>query len=100
VPVHDAIGGSAGFRRPGNIISLEPVYSYMKNNLTINFGLPIAVRRNRPQSYTDLEYSKTTGIFRNGDAAFADYAVNVGIQYTFKAKQKTKTEPQFVIPKT
>ena len=98
VPVHDLIGGSAGFRRPGNIVSLEPVYSYMKNNLTLNFGLPIAVRRNRPQSYTDLEYSRTTGIFRNGDAAFADYAINLGIQYTFKAKQKTKTAPQFVIP--
>jgi hypothetical protein len=99
VPVHDAIGGSAGFRRPGNILSLEPVYSYMKNNLSFNLGLPIAVRRNRPQSYTDLEYQKNTGIFRNGDAAFADYSLNIGIQYTFKKRQKIENTPQFQIPK-
>ncbi len=90
VPVNDVIGGSAGFRRPGNIISVEPLYSYMKNNLTLNFSVPVAVRRNRPQSYTDLEYQRTTGTFRQGDAAFADYAINFGIQYTFKAKPKER----------
>ena len=101
VPVHDLIGGSAGFRRPGNIISAEPVYSYMKNNLSLSFGLPIALRRERPQSFTDLEYQKTTGTFRNGDAAFADYAINVGIQYTFKSKLKSKQKeaPIFELPR-
>lgn len=99
VPVHDIIGGSAGFRRPGNILSLEPAYSYMKNNWTVNFGLPIAIRRNRPQSYTDLEYQNKTGVFRNGDAAFADYVVNFGIQYTFKKRSKALILPQSEIPK-
>jgi hypothetical protein len=98
VPVHDIIGGSKGFRRPGNILSLEPTYSYMKNNLTLNLGLPIAVRRNRPQSYTDLEYQKNTGIYRNGDAAFADYALNIGVQYTFKKRLKAQVLPQSEIP--
>lgn len=88
VPVNDVIGGSSGFRRPGTILSLEPQYSYMKNNLSLNFSLPLAVRRERPQSYTDLENQKNTGTFRQGDAAFADYSINVGIQYTFKAKSK------------
>lgn len=88
VPVNDIIGGSAGFRRPGNILSIEPQYSFMKNNLSLNFSMPLAVRRERPQSFTDLEYQRTTGTFRQGDAAFADYALNVGIQYTFKAKPK------------
>ncbi|MEJ7692227.1 hypothetical protein [Daejeonella sp.] len=90
VPVNDVFGGSSGFRRPGNILSIEPQYSYMKNNLTLNLSVPVAVRRNRPQSYTDLENQKTTGTFRQGDAAFADYAINVGIQYTFKAKVKER----------
>ena len=97
VPVHDFIGGSAGFRRPGNILSAEPVYSYMKNNLSLSFGLPIALRRERPQSYTDLEYQRNTGIFRMGDSAFADYAINVGIQYTFKKKAEAKGAPVFEI---
>jgi hypothetical protein len=99
VPVHDFIGGSAGFRRPGNILSAEPVYSYMKNNLSLSFGLPIALRRERPQSYTDLQYQRTTGTYRMGDAAFADYAINVGIQYTFKKKVETKGAPVFEIPR-
>ena len=99
VPVHDFIGGSAGFRRPGNILSAEPVYSYMKKNLSFSLGLPIAIRRERPQSYTDLEYQKSTGTFRMGDAAFADYAINAGIQYTFKAKPKTKSAPIYEIPR-
>ena len=97
VPVNDLIGGSAGFRRPGNILSVEPVYSYMKNNLSLSFGLPIAVRRERPQSYTDLDYQRTTGVYRMGDAAFADYALNVGVQYTFKSKQKAT--PVFELPR-
>lgn len=96
VPVYDLIGGSSGFRRPGNILSVEPAYSYMKNNLSLSLALPIAVRRERPQSYTDLDYQRTTGVARNGDAAFADYAINVGIQYTFK--KKVKETPAFKIP--
>lgn len=99
VPVNDLIGGSAGFRRPGNILSAEPVYSYMKNNISISFGLPIAIRRERPQSYTDLEYQRQTGTFRMGDAAFADYAINAGIQYTFKSKPKAKGAPIYEIPR-
>jgi hypothetical protein len=90
VPVNDVFGGSAGFRRPGNILSIEPQYSYMKKNLTLNLSVPVAVRRDRPQSYTDLEYQRTTGTFRQGDAAFADYAINLGIQYTFKARAKER----------
>jgi hypothetical protein len=34
-----------------------------------------------------------------GDAAFADYAINVGIQYTFKKKVETKGAPVFEIPR-
>lgn len=93
VPVNDLIGGSSGFRRPGTILSLEPQYSYMKNNFSLNFSVPLAVRRERPQSYTDLEYQRNTGNFRQGDAAFADYALNLGIQYTFKAKEKGERAP-------
>ncbi len=86
VTIKDLIGGSSGFRRPGNILSLEPGFSYMINNLGFNLSVPMAVRRNRPQSVTDLETQNITGKFRNGDAAFADYLINFGVQYSFKKK--------------
>ncbi|MCO6479283.1 MAG: transporter [Phaeodactylibacter sp.] len=81
VPVEDLIGGSQGFRRPGSVLSVEPGVNYMKNNFSLFFSVPLAMRRNRPQSVTDLETEKETGQPRNGDAAFADYLINVGLTY-------------------
>lgn len=83
VPVEDLVGGSQGFRRPGNVFSLEPGVSYMKGNVSINASVPIAVVRRRPQSVTDLETEQMTGNPRAGDAAFADYLINVGLTYRF-----------------
>lgn len=81
VPVEDVLGGSEGFRRPGNVLSVDPGISYMKNKFSVNLNVPVAVRRNRPQSVTDLETQIATGEPRNGDAAFADYLINLGISY-------------------
>lgn len=86
VPVNDIIGGSLGFRRPGSILSVEPGISYMKGNTNLQLSVPIAVRRNRPQSVTDIETSKQTGQFRNGDAAFADYLIN--LRYSLQISKK------------
>lgn len=87
VPVDDLIGDSEGFRRPGNVLSIDPGISFMKNNFAINVNVPVALRRERPQSNTDIETSALTGTFRNGDAAFADYLINVGISYSFSGKK-------------
>ena len=97
VPVKDLIGGNEGFRRPGNVLSLDPGLSYMHNNLTLNLNLPFAIRRERPQSITDRETEISTGNPRNGDAAFADYVVNFGISYRFGNK-KVKLDPDLQIP--
>ena len=86
VPVEDVIGGSSGFRRPGNVLSIDPGISYMRNNFSVNLNVPVAIRRDRPQSVTDLETERITGTPRNGDAAFADYLINLGISYRFGAK--------------
>lgn len=86
VPVKDIFGGSGGFRRPGNVLSIDPGISYMKNNISLNLNVPIAIRRERPQSVTDLETEIQTGQPRNGDAAFADYLINFGISYRIGAK--------------
>ena len=93
VPVKDLIGGNEGFRRPGNVLSLEPGIAYMKNNFSINLNLPFAVRRDRPQSVTDKQTEIETGEPRNGDAAFADYLINVGISYRFSKKEKIAIDP-------
>lgn len=92
IPVEDIIGDSDGFRRPGNVLSIDPGISFMKNNFSINLNVPIAVRRERPQSLTDKETSEMTGTFRNGDAAFADYLINFGISYSFSGKNN-ETKP-------
>lgn len=86
VPVEDLIGGSEGFRRPGSVLSVEPGISYMKGNLSLNVSVPVAVRRNRPQSLTDLETQQATGNPRNGDAAFADYLINIGLSFRLPGK--------------
>ncbi|MBE2212894.1 MAG: hypothetical protein IAE82_03410 [Opitutaceae bacterium] len=75
IPSSDLIGGDSGFRRPGYTISVEPGLSWMAERHTVSLSVPIAVDRNRVRSYAD----KISG--RHGDAAFADYAVNVGYGY-------------------
>ncbi|MBN3584085.1 hypothetical protein JYB64_16935 [Algoriphagus aestuarii] len=75
IPVHDAIGGSEGFRRPGYIVSMEPGISYMKGNVTGTLNVPFALIRNRTQSVTDIENSTPDEVV-HGDAAFADYLIN------------------------
>ena len=92
VPVKDIIDGNDGFRRPGNVLSVDPGFSYMAHNFTFTLNVPVAVRRERPQSITDLQTQQMTGEPRTGDAAFADYAINAGISYRFMRKEKLSEE--------
>ncbi|MCR9264419.1 MAG: hypothetical protein NXH86_09685 [Flavobacteriaceae bacterium] len=92
VPVKDLIGGNEGFRRPGNVLSIDPGIAFMKDNFSLNLNVPFAVRRDRPQSVTDKQTEEATGNPRNGDAAFADYLINVGVSYRFSNK-KVKVDP-------
>lgn len=90
VPVRDLIGGSEGFRRPGYIVSVEPGINYMRNNFTVSLNVPLAIVRNRLQSVTDKETEVKTGEARHGDAAFADYLINVGVAWRISKKVKTQ----------
>lgn len=83
LPVHDLIGGSSGFRRPGIIISLEPGLTYSFKAVNVYAYVPVAVKRNRTQSVPDKVKTGITGVYSQGDAAFADYAVNVGFTVKF-----------------
>ena len=73
------IGGSNGFRRPGYVVAVEPGISYKIKSSTYFINLPFSVQRNRTQSVPDKIRSQKTGVYFKGDAAFADYLVNVGM---------------------
>jgi hypothetical protein len=77
IPVRDAFGKSDGFRRPGYIISIDPGIQFERGRSMFSLNAPWAVQRNRRASVTDLAAHK------HGDAAFADYAVILGVSRTF-----------------
>jgi len=81
IPVHDLIGGSGDFRRPGYIFSIEPSATYAVKKVNFFASVPVAIIRNRLQSVTDKENTTKTGKFVRGDAAFADYSLNVGAAF-------------------
>lgn len=78
LPARDLIGGSSGFRRPGYIISVEPGITYNFKKMNLYAYVPVAVKRNRTQSVPDKVRTNITGVYAQGDAAFADYSVNIG----------------------
>jgi hypothetical protein len=84
VPAEDLIGGSNGFRRPGYVLSVEPVVAYKMKRTQLYVSVPYAVERNRTQSVPDKIRTQKTGVYAQGDAAFADYSVNFGAVFSLK----------------
>jgi hypothetical protein len=83
LPVHDLVGGSDGFRRPGWILSGEPGVTYRFKKISIYALVPVAIIRDRTQSVADIRTTELTGVYTHGDAAFADYVINVGVSFKF-----------------
>jgi len=83
LPVHDLIGESDGFRRPGKIYSAEPGITYRIKNIALYALVPVAIVRDRTQSVPDQRQTALTGTYSQGDAAFADYVINVGLTVKF-----------------
>ncbi len=77
VPVRDLLGKSNGFRRPGYAISGDPGFMYTRWGYVFSVNVPWAIERNRRTSVTDYQ------AHIHGDAAFADYAVNLGFSKRF-----------------
>ncbi|GAA3570054.1 transporter [Snuella lapsa] len=90
VPASDLIGGSSGYRRPGYVISVDPGINYSVDNLTMSLNVPVALERNRTQSFIDKQRTSETGEYRHGDAAFADYLISLNFTYKFSKKQEDK----------
>lgn len=82
LPSSDLVGGDRGFRRPGYIISAEPSVTLVTKKASFNLAVPFALKRDRVQSNSDKRRTIDTGIHQQGDAAFADFLVSVGV--TFK----------------
>jgi hypothetical protein len=70
VVAHDLFGGSRGFRRPGFAVAVEPGATYSKGRYSATLTVPVAVHRNRVTSF---------GAAKAGDAAFADYTINLSV---------------------
>ncbi len=87
VPANDLVGGSAGYRRPGYALSVEPGIGYNWNMYAINLSVPVALVRNRTRSYEDKQRTLNTGVYRHGDAAFADYLISLNFSYRLLANQ-------------
>jgi hypothetical protein len=84
VPSEDLIGTSNGFRRPGYVLSAEPVMAYKLKQAQLYISVPNAVQRNRTQSVPDKIQTRLTGLYTKGDAAFADYSINFGVAFSLK----------------
>lgn len=78
VPVHDLIGGSEGFRRPGYAVSVEPGISVMLHSWSASLAAPVAVYRNRQQSIAERD----AGIPPVA-AGFADFVIILRLSKTF-----------------
>lgn len=83
IPVNDLIGGSNGFRRPGFIVSAEPGIVYTHKKTSLFAFVPIVITRNRTQSVPDQIITSVNNKYTHGDAAFADYVLNLGFSIKF-----------------
>lgn len=83
IPSSDLVGGDKGFRRPGMVIAAEPVIAYQAKKINVYVSVPVALQRNRTQSYSDKLRTAATGTKVQGDAAFADYSINAGLSFRF-----------------
>ncbi|MCB0656094.1 MAG: transporter [Saprospiraceae bacterium] len=77
IPAKDVLGKDEGFRRPGYVVSVDPGLFYAGAHSTLELRVPIALYRNRILSVSDIASG------RHGDAAFADFLVELGASYRF-----------------
>lgn len=98
IPAYDAFGGQVAYRRPGYVIAIEPGITYRQGQHTFTLFVPNNIVRNRIQSAADIASQNlqnsvitdpTKYVHVQGDAAFADYSINIG--YAFRIGKKTTT---------
>ena len=100
IPAYDALGGQVAYRRPGYVIAFEYGLSYRLGKHGFTLFIPYNFIKNRIQSAADiadqnLQNSVITDpakyVHIQGDAAFADYSINLGYTYRFSLNKKANT---------
>lgn len=98
IPAYDVIGGQVAYRRPGYVVAIEPGVSYRMGPHSFSLFVPYNFIKNRIQSAADiasqnLQNSSVTDPTKmkhvQGDAAFADYSINLGYSFRIEGKKKT-----------
>ncbi len=83
VMVYDLIGKSNGFRRPGYSVDVEPGIGFAHKRWSARLYVPVAFQRDRLQSVPDKQKTASTGVYSQGDAAFANYEIIWSLNYKF-----------------
>jgi hypothetical protein len=78
IPVHDLVGGSAGFRRPGYSIFIDPGFGLTHGRSTFTLNLPVRIYQDFKRSDADIQLNTRGG----GDLArvlvIAEYSFRFG----------------------
>jgi hypothetical protein len=102
IPAYDAFGGQVAYRRPGYVVAVEPGISYRSGQHGLSLYVPVNFVRNRIQSAADIASQKLQNagisdpeqlVHVQGDAAFADYSINLG--YTYRIPKKGRPLQHF-----
>jgi len=98
IPAYDAIGGQEAYRRPGYVVAVEPGVAFHAGKHSFSLFVPFNFIRNRIQSAADIASQDLQNsvvadpadyVHVQGDAAFADYSINVGYSYRFGGSSHT-----------
>lgn len=90
IPAYDVFGGQVAYRRPGYVIAVEYGATFRHKNHSLGLIVPFNLVRNRIQSAADLKSQKIQNdsldegekkVHVQGDAAFADYSINLNYSY-------------------
>jgi hypothetical protein len=90
IPAYDVFGGQVAYRRPGYVVAVETGVSVRVGQHSVGVFIPYNFIKNRIQSAADkasqdLQNSVITDaseqVHVQGDAAFADYSVNINYVY-------------------
>jgi hypothetical protein len=92
IPAYDVFGGQVAYRRPGYVQAIEPGITYRRGQHTVNLFVPYNFYKNRIKSAADIASEKLQNatitdeskkVTVHGDAAFADYSINLGYAFRF-----------------
>ena len=97
IPRNDVFGGKVAYRRPGYVVAIESGVSYRTGQHSFSLFVPYNFIKDRIQSAADIarqnlqnsvitDKAQLTHV--QGDAAFADYSINLGYSYRINTHKK------------